>query len=265
MNSQQEDAFRQITEHTKRQIDPMEVVFPRRYLQLFTDSARELQIDLGAEAPLTEAFLDDQVISHVDQLSANTTKAIDAMETEDRSQLEEVLMETKRLQKEIEQLRSAVYEDTLTKVFNRRWMEEHYLDDDNIRFEKDGTLCMIDLNDFKHVNDTFGHITGDKVLLFIAMQLKRSGGDVVRYGGDEFFVIFDKDISKDKARLRLHNIRELVIKKRLNADGNTFKTSFSYGSAEFAANSDLASIVQVADEEMYEDKIKIKSRLAKAS
>lgn len=263
MSDDMQAVYKKITDKTKRRMESLDVVFPRRYNLLFTDMAKELNIDLDSEDFMTNDSIDDKVISHVNQLSNSTNKAIDAMETKNASKLQEVLMETNMLREEIEELRRTVYEDTLTKVSNRLWMEENYLDTDDESFKKDGVIAMIDLNDFKYINDTFGHVTGDKVLFFIALQLKRTGGNVVRYGGDEFFVIFDEDVPKDKAKLKLHNIRELVIKKQLNADGKTFKISFSYGVAEFASGNNIASVIQEADEEMYSDKIQIKSRLAK--
>lgn len=254
--------YKILTQQMKRKMSSFDILLPRLYNVLFTEMAKEHNIDLGPEGILNDDGINDKAIQHVKQLDSSATKAIDAMAAQDDSKLKEVLAETQSLRDEIEQLRSSVYEDTLTKVFNRRWMEENYLNSDKKLFDKDGVIAMIDLNDFKYVNDTFGHITGDKVLFFIALQLKRSGADVIRYGGDEFFVIFDENSTKEKAGLKLHNIRESVIKKQLNADGKTFKISFSYGISEFKRSNTIASIVQLADEEMYSDKIQIKKRLA---
>lgn len=253
--------YKILTQQMKHKMSSLDVLLPRLYGVLFADIAKEHNIDLGPEEALSDDGINDKAIQHVKKLDSSANKAIDAMEAQDESKLKEVLAETQALRDEIELLRSSVYEDTLTKVSNRRWMEENYLDSDNKLFEKDGVISMIDLNDFKYINDTFGHITGDKVLFFIALQLKRTGGHVIRYGGDEFFVIFEKEITQEKARLKLHNIRELVIKKRLNAESQTFTTSFSYGVADFVKGDSIASIVQLADEEMYDDKIQIKDRL----
>lgn len=257
--------YKSLTEQVKKQMSKLDVVLPRRYYVLFTDIAKENNISLGLEEAATNDTLDDKVVQHVEQLNNSTNKAVNAIETHNVTKLQEVLQETKVLREEIEQLRSAVYKDALTKVFNRRWMEEHYLHKTAETFIKNGVLALVDMNDFKYINDHFGHISGDKVLFYVASQLKRSGGQVVRFGGDEFFVLFDDGISTDKANLQLHNIRELVIKKSLNAEGKTFKTSFSYGLAEFTRGDTVESIVQSADEAMYNDKMQIKSRLARQS
>jgi len=253
---------KRITDLVKVKMRALDIVFPRRYTMLFSDVAKEHGIDLGPEETLTDDLLDDKVVRHVEKLSDSANKAVDAIKEQDQERLQEVLEETKALREEIEELRSAVYEDALTKVYNRRWMSENYLSEDQETFQNEGMLAMIDLNDFKHVNDTYGHIIGDRVLFFIASQLRRSGGDVVRYGGDEFFVFFGQDSSKEKARLIMHNIREAIIKRKLNADGKKFNTSFSYGIAEFIRGNTMESVVQLADEEMYQDKKQIKKRLS---
>jgi len=253
--------YQRLTHEIKTRIKDIDVVLPRRYALLFADIAKENDIDLGPEENITNELLDDKVVKHVEKLSDSANKAVNAIEARDESKLKEVLTETQALREEIEQLRSAVYEDTLTKVFNRRWMEENYTSQDNETFAVDGLLTMVDMNDFKYINDTFGHVSGDKVLFYVASQLRRSGGHVIRFGGDEFFVIFDKDVTRDKANMKLHNIRELVIKKQLRAEGKTFRTSFSYGLAKFSVGDSIEKVIQTADEEMYEDKIQIKSRI----
>ncbi len=263
MDKETHTAFKTLTDLIKVQIESLDIVLPRRYSILFSDLAKANKIDLSGEEVINNELLDDKVVKHVEKLSDSATKAVTAIETNDAEKLQEVLTETQALREEIEQLRSAVYEDTLTKVYNRRWMEEHYLNSDKTVFVVNGMLSMIDMNDFKHINDTFGHISGDKVLFYVASQLRRSGGHVIRFGGDEFFVLFEDGITKDKANLKLHNIRELVIKKQLRSEGKTFKTSFSYGLVEFSSGDTVESVVHSADEEMYNDKIQIKSRLNK--
>lgn len=255
--------YKSLTDEAKVQMKKLDIVFPRRYSILFSDIAKKNNISLGPEETVTNEMIDDKVVQHVEQLSNSAEKAVDAIETNNTDKLQEVLTETKSLREEIEQLRSAVYEDVLTKVFNRRWMEENYLHSEGETLIKNGVLAMVDMNDFKYINDTFGHISGDKVLFYVASQLRRSGGQVVRFGGDEFFILFDEGVTKNTANLKIHNIRELVIKKQLKSEGKTFKTSFSYGLAEFKIGDTIESVVKAADEAMYEDKIQIKNRLAK--
>ena len=198
---------------------------------------------------------------NVSKLSHNTNKAIKAIKNNDESVLQEVLKETEELRQEILKLKAAVYKDELTHTFNRKWLNDNLLDDEQENFNKAGTLAMIDLNYFKLINDTYGHIIGDKVLIFIANQLKQMKESVIRYGGDEFIIIFSNKITAEEASKKLKELREKIINKKLKAGEAEFRTSFSIGTYEFKAGDNLSSTIELADKNMYTDKISIKERI----
>ena len=81
-----------------------------------------------------------------------------------------------------------VYIDSATRVFNRRYY------DDRLRgLTGEYAMAMIDIDNFKHINDRFGHAAGDAALYSIAQNIRsvlRSSDELVRYGGDEFFLLF---------------------------------------------------------------------------
>lgn len=81
-----------------------------------------------------------------------------------------------------------VYIDSATRVFNRRYY------DDRLRgLRGEYAMAMIDIDNFKHINDRFGHAAGDAALYSIAQNIRsvlRSSDELVRYGGDEFFLLF---------------------------------------------------------------------------
>jgi diguanylate cyclase (GGDEF)-like protein len=157
-------------------------------------------------------------------------------------------------------LKRSLYKDELTGVYNRKWLHENILNKQK-RFINGGILALVDLNYFKQINDAHGHIIGDKVLIFIANQLKKIKGTVARYGGDEFIILFNKNISIYTASKQLHNIREDILKKHFNAKNSSFRVSFSYGLAEYKTDDDLATTIENADQQMYDDKIKFKTRV----
>ena len=205
--------------------------------------------------------LQDETSKNVIELSANTSKAISAIKAKDENMLNEVLKETQNLRKEIEKLKESVYKDELTHAFNRKWLNDTFLADEDDKFSVAGTLAIIDLNYFKLVNDTHGHIVGDKVLIYIANQLKKTRESVIRYGGDEFIIIFSKNTDSATALKRLDKIREDIIKVKLKAAKGAFKVSFSFGAYEFKENDILADVIELADKNMYNDKIEIKKRV----
>jgi diguanylate cyclase (GGDEF)-like protein len=83
----------------------------------------------------------------------------------------------------------------------------------------------------------------------------------VRYGGDEFIIIFSTSTTKENAYTKLTNIREEVIKKHLVVKESSFKVSFSLGICEFKKGDILTDVIEKADSNMYEDKIQIKNRI----
>lgn len=147
--------------------------------------------------------------------------------------------------------------DELTELFNRR----HFFDviEDEInrakRMNYKITLLSIDINNFKKVNDTFGHLAGDKLLKKLATIITenvRDGLDTAfRFGGDEFAILLS-DCSKEKA---------LTIAKRIDKKfkKSTDIASLAYGAEELDIyNPDIEYVLQEADKKMYSHKEKIK-------
>ena len=260
-----------ISNETRTSIDNMAVVTPSIYASIFSKYALEHGESLENEPELSHDILEmecsnlnslqKQTSKRAVELSNSTTKAINAIQTKDEALLSEVLRETQNLRAEIEKLKEAVYKDELTHAFNRKWLHDNYLNNESESFRDSGILFIIDLNYFKQINDTHGHVIGDKVLIFIANELKKSQQNVIRYGGDEFILIFENTNSLEDAMKILSNIRETIISKKLKAHGTTFRASFSYGGTNFKKGDLLAEAIEKADKNMYKDKIEIKKRV----
>ena len=100
-----------------------------------------------------------------------------------------------------------LYFDSLTSVYNRRYYDEHFKGADDIQ-----AIVVIDVDDFKHINDNHGHDVGDIVLQSIAqtvLSCVRKTDAVIRYGGDEFIIIF-YSIPADIFKKKLERIRRSV-------------------------------------------------------
>lgn len=260
-----------ISNETKESISKMDVVTPSIYTNVFVKFANSHDIDLDDELKLTDTLLNEKIsifeqlqhktTDNVNALSESTNKAISAIEDKNDMALAQVLEETQELRKEIEKLKESVYKDELTNAHNRKWVHDNLLCKDDERFIADGTLAMFDLNYFKIINDTYGHIIGDKVLVYIAQLLKKASNDVVRFGGDEFIVVFPKNMSKISVAKKLHDLREAALSKKLKTKDSEFTASFSFGIHEFKKGDKFVDVTEKADEDMYHDKIKIKKRI----
>lgn len=243
-----------ITSNLKKQIEPLDIVLPSMYGKLYAKAANALKIDLNPDELLDSDMLNEKFIKHVVMLGACMEKAIIAIEREDKITLQDVLAETKVLRNEIEELHKIIYEDTLTKSHNRKWFEDTYLDTNEHSLLIAGTMVVIDLNKFKTINDTYGHVVGDKVLIHVATKLKETGGEVVRYGGDEFLVVFDDTKSSSTIAETIDSMLMGCAKKSFKVKEESFKVSFAYGLASFTAGSDLNTIIDSADKAMYRHK-----------
>lgn len=243
-----------ITDEVKHIIDPLKVVFPADYGRIYHSVAHEHDIELAPDELLNREMLDEKMVRHIVSLIECTDTAVNAMENEDKELLKTVLLKTKALQEELQELQKIVYEDGLTKSYNRKWFEDTILTHDHVQLRESGSLVMIDLNRFKDINDTYGHVVGDKVLMHVALKLKETGGRVVRYGGDEFIVVFDRLVTHDEIAKKIEKVLNYLQKVHFKVEGKEFKVSFAYGIAPFEHGSDVTAVIESADHAMYRNK-----------
>ncbi len=258
-----------VSNDTKEEVCRLDVVTPEIFANIFKEKLKAHNADEYEK--MTEEYVErkmndflhiqDETTKKADQLSQTTSKAIEAIEDKNDDSLKEVLRETKNLRKEIEKLKESLYKDELTGVYNRKWMFDQMVFEQSNAFKHSGVLAVIDLNYFKVVNDTYGHIIGDKVLVFVASQLRKTKAPVVRYGGDEFLVLFNSGSSVEGVRKKLEKLREELLKKHLKAKDAEFRISYSIGVSAFKEGERVDEVVDRADQDMYADKEAIKSRI----
>ena len=147
--------------------------------------------------------------------------------------------------------------DPLTKVFNRRYLDE-VINKDVQRADRLGTtltLVMIDVDDFKDVNTRFGHLMGDRLLNEVANVLRRTfrGSDtIVRYGGDEFLLILESPKEHDA----LKSLDRLAANiAAWNASNNLdYKMGLTWGYARHETGKTIEQVLDEADRKMLEAK-----------
>ncbi|MCZ6896085.1 MAG: EAL domain-containing protein [Gammaproteobacteria bacterium] len=164
--------------------------------------------------------------------------------------------ERHRLRAELERL--AKY-DALTGLASRVLFQD-FLDGAMARADRGKrplALLFLDLDHFKYINDTFGHVTGDALLAAVAQRLKtcvRTGDLVARLGGDEFAIILDDIGTTDNAARVARNIVE-ALKQPCEIAGHEIHAQTSIGIALYPNGvSDSAELIKAADTAMYEAK-----------
>lgn len=141
-----------------------------------------------------------------------------------------------------------LYIDSLTNIYNRRYYDEYFQNADDIQ-----AISVIDVDNFKHINDTYGHDVGDIVLQSIAQTILsrvRKTDTVIRYGGDEFVIIF-YSIPSDIFEKKLERIRASVDSLTI-ADCPELHMSVSIGGAYGIGTT--KKLFKVADNMMYQSK-----------
>jgi diguanylate cyclase (GGDEF)-like protein len=261
---------KEITEECKKAIKSIDIVTPEVYETIFFDIAKKSGYEIEEFEKFSKDLINSQISTlvelnekssnHVIHLDVVSKKALDAMHIRDETKLKESISETEALRLEIEKLKESIFKDSLTKAWTRRWLDTNLLDE-NGRFKNSCIIVIVDLNYFKQINDKLGHIAGDKVLQYIFFHLQSIGVPVVRYGGDEFLLIFDESFIFERVKEIMENSRELLLKKKLKYNRYTFGMCFSYGVYFCKEKESFTRALEKADKQMYEDKKEIKKRV----
>ena len=166
--------------------------------------------------------------------------------------------EVSRLEEQLAAASAEMVTDHLTRTMNRRGLEEAFVgaQERTLASGKPLTLAMIDVDDFKRLNDALGHKAGDEALRHLAdlLRLKlRPTDGVARYGGEEFVILLPGAGTEDALSTVSRLQRELTTHVFLHEASRTFIT-FSAGITEVTANDSLATAINRADEAMYRAK-----------
>lgn len=187
-------------------------------------------------------------IFEIDSLNSNFKKMLE--ELEDRTK-KLIIEESNRVYQE-----NLANTDALTGAYNRRYLynfAEQYLKIVK-RENKDLSLLLLDLDDFKIINDTFGHEMGDHVikeLVSISKNSIRQNDLIVRFGGDEFIILLP-NTSIEQARVVAFKIMNQINKSNKNRD---FSFTISVGISHYQkGDSSIDNLISRADDSLYEAK-----------
>lgn len=150
--------------------------------------------------------------------------------------------------------------DSLTKIYNRRFGMRRLNEEISRanRSESDLGVILIDIDDFKNINDTYGHVAGDHVLVeftkLISSHLRKE--DIfIRYGGEEFLIVLP-ETNKDGVSIASEKIRRLVEKHKFTFQEETFHITVSLGGVVYPKPQfcEVESLIDAADKKLYESK-----------
>ncbi len=233
-------------------------------------SSGEIQEVKKELSSLKELKGDDFKIAHKRLYTIATTleEKVQVLGADLKNHNDKVSVMSKRiasLEAELESANAASREDFLTKIFNKRALDEQLAIKES-EFERHGVdyaIAMMDLDHFKSINDTYGHDAGDAVLVAFAKMLKgesRACDIVGRWGGEEFMAILcHSDI--EGARVFCDKIRKHVESAHFMYQGKRINVSISIGIAQRSKFGSSSAAAKHADNMLYKAKEQGRNRV----
>ena len=185
-----------------------------------------------------------------------------------RLQAEKAEARVKQLERELEQVSEMMHEDQLTGALNRRGMDET-LDREIKRADRQQSpvsLALLDIDNFKRLNDTMGHQVGDQALIHLIKVIKealRPTDAVARYGGEEFIIIMS-ETGLEEGMATITRLQRELTKKFFLHDNNRLLITFSAGVALRRPEEAPEELIGRADKAMYQAKQTGKNRVVAA-
>jgi diguanylate cyclase len=190
-------------------------------------------------------------------------KARKAQESIDKlkQRIKKTEKDARLMAKQVDYFQTAATKDGLTGLFNRRAFDRRINDALKMFSEQEVpvSLILFDIDNFKWINDTLGHVAGDKVLKIVADCLRdafRKNDFIARYGGDEFAVVVEK-LDADIAKKKILDFREALKNKRFFSHQlGDINVTVSAGVAFSDEGDSAEDLIHRADENMYRSKQK---------
>ena len=195
----------------------------------------------------------------LDNAVANVSEAFSRQKRNYEQHVRELQGRMAGLREDLDAAQEEMKLDALTSIYNRGAFDASVTRSLNMYFvfNRPISLTMIDVDNFKFINDSFGHSIGDEVLKSVAACLSRAfvrkNDLVARYGGDEFVVLLP-DTSADKAQVSIERFLESIQTTQITSLPEDITISCSVGCTEITDTDTVESLMARADDALYEAK-----------
>ncbi|WP_413456894.1 GGDEF domain-containing protein [Herbaspirillum huttiense] len=205
-----------------------------------------------------------EIMTETQKAQEEATRSRDAM-VDARQEVEKAEERIQALEQQLQQMGELVREDQLTGSLNRRGMDESLDREIANALRRETPLCvaLLDLDDFKRINDTHGHATGDEVLVHLVQVIRetlRKLDVIARFGGEEFVILMPETSAQDAVQIITRVQRELT-KRIFMHESQRLLITFSAGVAVYQPGESQAELLKRTDVALYKAKNAGKNRI----
>ena len=229
----------------------------------------------GLSARIAGAADIDELKTVLDEVLRETRNAQDeALASRDRmlaahQEVQDAELRIRELEAELQHMSELVREDQLTGSLNRRGLDDVFERESARADRRNSPLCvaLLDLDNFKRLNDTYGHMAGDAALRHLVKVVRetlRAVDVIARFGGEEFLILLP-ETAVDAAAAAMVRVQRELTRHFFLHDNEKMLITFSCGVALRLPHEEQASLMKRADEAMYQAKNSGKNRVVVAS
>ena len=226
----------------------------RQSIDSYTDTSKKI-------AEISQQQQD--ALDHVTE-SHELTRRFNDIQNTLTDEVERASLTIRKLSERIVELETTAALDPMTKVLNRRSMDLYL--EEMVAMQNDHMplyLLMIDVDDFKEINDNYGHIAGDKVLMVLANIMKstlRDSDRIFRYGGEEFVIVLNR-LDDEGCLAVTQRILSLARNNKLIYKQHHFSVTLSIGVASLKRGDTVETLINRADKALYRAKNRGKDQM----
>ena len=201
---------------------------------------------------------------------ASIQATVRTKEERDRQQMDALSKQVSRLNVELKEVKTKAMTDGLTKAYNREAFDSYIrkIVDRNMIKQSPFSLLLLDIDDFKKINDTYGHQIGDRVLVALVKKCAefiRDEDFLARYGGEEFIIVLP-GASLRNALKKAQRLRKTIAETHYTTDkekgGKGLSITVSIGASSFRKNDSVSTVIDRSDQALYQAKRTGKNRVA---
>lgn len=249
----------EITKEVEKKQSSVSKVISEMFLKIsdFSGESNKLSESIKKNASqLSESSSVEDITSVVSSILEDAEQ-FEEYNTNFQSEIDEITKELSDLKKEYAEMKTVSLTDELTQIANRRALDEKLKE--SLELYQNNklptlSLCMVDIDHFKQFNDSFGHLTGDKVLKYVAQRLKQMVTEndfVSRFGGEEFLLLLPDRQLSEAARLATEINHYFNSTNLTGSKQNLGKITVSIGVAEYRNSESSEEFIERADRALY--------------